>query len=600
MWNANIDPGGIRRRRSLQTLSAAYSRSPPARREAEYQQRAQDDSSPWDAQRRLSVLSPGQQPESEDQESTEDYSVWDVGRRLSVLSSSSSQQPGFEEQGSTQDLSPWNSEAWLSASSLWQQLEDQESTQEDLPFCNTETWLSAPTLRQRRDSEDRASRVERLLSDAERSLSDPVIWVSREADREEEDARYLRRLEAPHEQALRDADRQADFLRTVTELQRQRESDWPQGNVRIPPSRGQRRLSRLWNAYIKSLSSALILSDSTRSLGYLLESLATTGRVSYTSWECGCGTTRRVSVYTAQDLAERLANPNSATVVSASGQSHTGSHRTRASTMGQNGLGTLPQSQSLPYNQGPWIPPTAPTSTNITSTTSQFNAIGTPRFLLLCLNKGKHNLVLRQISCSYFSSDVDLFREIRQHYAAVQRFGLSPFSLVLPVSVHLTKLELLPPRKDSNVGILETPSIPPEDEVIKHKRYHYVPCPAKAESFLVLDDFLHGFFDPCEHTSNYWVERLPKKLLQRLEYRNTWDPAVGWGIHIIEGPNMLAITLILTVMLLLTCLFCILWTTARHGAISDAYGMGSFIMALLSVGLATFYFYWQQPQRLLT
>jgi hypothetical protein len=87
-----------------------------------------------------------------------------------------------------------------------------------------------------------------------------------------------------------------------------------------------------------------------------------------------------------------------------------------------------------------------------------------------------------------------------------------------------------------HAAVLDFPTLPPEEEVKVKKRYHYVPCPRDIEDPLLQVQFLHEYFKPGQHLGKFWLNRLPKKLKEKL-LLNTDGSTIGWGIHIVEEPN---------------------------------------------------------------
>lgn len=112
--------------------------------------------------------------------------------------------------------------------------------------------------------------------------------------------------------------------------------------------------------------------------------------------------------------------------------------------------------------------------------------------------------------------------------------------------------------------------------------------------------FLHAFFDPREHTFHFWLDRLPKKLKERLLYTHAspgsdTPPRMGWGVHIIEGLNWLTITTALVFMLLLTFVFSVAWSAFRHGNVQEGFTLGQYLLALETAILSALFFKWTSP-----
>jgi hypothetical protein len=132
------------------------------------------------------------------------------------------------------------------------------------------------------------------------------------------------------------------------------------------------------------------------------------------------------------------------------------------------------------------------------------------------------------------------------------------------------------------VGIIKTPSLPPEDLVIKEKKYHYTPCPVvstELENFIPCESFWHQFFQPHYCRGSWWTLRLPTKLKTELNF----DPnpalrSIGWGLHIQESINMGALISLVIAISFLSYMVSIVYSVVRKD-VSSGFGMGSFLVA---------------------
>src|SRR4051794_30691367 len=88
------------------------------------------------------------------------------------------------------------------------------------------------------------------------------------------------------------------------------------------------------------------------------------------------------------------------------------------------------------------------------------------------------------------------------------------------------------------VGIFhhDGPKIPPVEDV-KNGSYHYDPCPWPGEpvpSSIILHEL--NSLKSQMHTSRTWLKRIPKKRNASIfSICSSNDAAIGYGIHIIEG-----------------------------------------------------------------
>ncbi|KIN07064.1 hypothetical protein OIDMADRAFT_15982 [Oidiodendron maius Zn] len=107
------------------------------------------------------------------------------------------------------------------------------------------------------------------------------------------------------------------------------------------------------------------------------------------------------------------------------------------------------------------------------------------------------------------------------------------------------------------------PSLPPEDEVRK-QNWHYCPCPTLIEHFHMDEAFITQLLEPGHaFLDNAWSELFPKKLKSefRYEFQKT---GIGWGIHIIEDLNPLAVAWVSLLIFLTSGALGIVYSLAAH------------------------------------
>ncbi|MCJ1467445.1 hypothetical protein MMC07_006070 [Pseudocyphellaria aurata] len=212
------------------------------------------------------------------------------------------------------------------------------------------------------------------------------------------------------------------------------------------------------------------------------------------------------------------------------------------------------------------------------------------RFLLLCINTGKYQTELDQIDISVIDDDQMLFQEIRQRYYSLRR--CTRFSFFIPISVRPVRFELFPWIYRSRISILSPPSVPPANEV-HQQRYHYRPCPYDVDPPLPDEFFLHAFFSPKAHISDFWLGRLPKKLGDILPHSSDERLSVGWGIHIVEGPNWLLLTCTFIFMLLVSGVAAVVWSVIRED-VQGGLAIGAYLVTVQTAIMTAFFFWCQQ------
>src|ERR1700712_146170 len=149
------------------------------------------------------------------------------------------------------------------------------------------------------------------------------------------------------------------------------------------------------------------------------------------------------------------------------------------------------------------------------------------------------------------------------------------------------------------VGIYGKPDIIPPKTEVREGRYEYQECPLAVQPPMDHRNFLH-YMSSCNpkdhqglHTTlrkdSTFLRRLPKKVGSDIFSDLTPDLPFGWGVHILEGPNKEAISCIAFAGLLLSFVvsltYAILAKTQEQG-----FGIGQWMVAILSAGLTTLYF----------
>lgn len=71
---------------------------------------------------------------------------------------------------------------------------------------------------------------------------------------------------------------------------------------------------------------------------------------------------------------------------------------------------------------------------------------------------------------------------------------------------------------------------------------------------------------------------MPKKLRKELEYKSGPDPVIGWGVHIIEGPNWHALAVLTIVFVAVSLILALVYSFVTSD-VSSAFTLGSFVLA---------------------
>lgn len=113
--------------------------------------------------------------------------------------------------------------------------------------------------------------------------------------------------------------------------------------------------------------------------------------------------------------------------------------------------------------------------------------------------------------------------------------------------------------------------------------------------------FMHYLFAPeSDHPRDNVMNRLPKKVHSSIFSevtlsRHPGSLAVGWGIHIIEGPNPRAVYWLTVATCLISFVFALSWAVLK-GDIPAAFAVGSFLIAFQSAVAFAFFNYYPVDQ----
>ena len=134
------------------------------------------------------------------------------------------------------------------------------------------------------------------------------------------------------------------------------------------------------------------------------------------------------------------------------------------------------------------------------------------------------------------------------------------YFLIEPVAVEFVRFCA---GERHRVSILEKPLALPLEEEFIGKHYQYQPYPLKPPTPIRSNVFVHYLNSAAKHPRSVWMDRLPKKLQESIQ--NSSEPLpIGWGIHIIEGPNRPAIFWMLVLFVCLSLLASFMWTVLKR------------------------------------
>lgn len=230
------------------------------------------------------------------------------------------------------------------------------------------------------------------------------------------------------------------------------------------------------------------------------------------------------------------------------------------------------------------------------------------KFLLLCISTS-HTAILEQLDVNGLQNDEYLFDKIRGAYYQAHtndawymqtsftrfmfsRVGwltrfVSALNFNSPKTIDFVRFRLIPVGLTVQPWHFSSPSLPPEPEVKVKKNYHYHPCPPDDVDLTCLRGaILHSLLKPGPHLDEFWLNRFPKKLREGLVYRSGLaDGNIGWGIHIVHGPNAVLIVWLALVVTTTSGLLGIAYSVVRKDP-GGGFGMASWVVGLLALAIA--------------
>ena len=219
------------------------------------------------------------------------------------------------------------------------------------------------------------------------------------------------------------------------------------------------------------------------------------------------------------------------------------------------------------------------------------------RFLEMCVSTSPLKISLGELNLDPNNNlqfgvkkDAQLFKLMHDRYFQIRR-SRSFNWLYKPVDIQFIRFSVY---GGGHVGIYDKPiSLPPESEV-KDGNYHYYECPLDPLPPIEHRTFFHYFWNHEQHenaNSNIFLNRLPKKLNISMREQERVDQLnLGWGVHIIEGPNKKMISLCLFMILVLSFTVSLTYSIVKHTE-ESGFGIGQWIVATLTVGLSAVYFH---------
>lgn len=154
-------------------------------------------------------------------------------------------------------------------------------------------------------------------------------------------------------------------------------------------------------------------------------------------------------------------------------------------------------------------------------------------------------------------------------------------------------------RHPHGTGIQERPDVFPPEEEVRQQRYEYFESKERIPTNVFLHFLLQGRRKVSgEHSGHVLLEQLPKKLNETLRASagkrsaadvHHPDLHFGWGVHIIDGPSHASLGFLLAIGVSITLIVSLVILGAAKTQ-EQAFGIGSYLLAILTCIMAALYF----------
>ena len=228
--------------------------------------------------------------------------------------------------------------------------------------------------------------------------------------------------------------------------------------------------------------------------------------------------------------------------------------------------------KTQPAGSVEWIPPSLPPGA----------ASPQPLYLLLCIQHQRFTTKLLQPDITGLHSDRRFFKLLGDSYRDMRGRWRRTFSLKTLRGIRFVQFELHQPDL---VDVQKENELPPEE---RKNEYHYAPMPPKNMPPVGEKLMLHFCTSPhCAAEGGILLNRIPKKMKERLRTCPTKGTSEGWGVYILEDWHVGMITILAYTILLLGSLVCfICWAVLKHD-LQGASGIAMYIMAFIGLAIAT-------------
>ena len=193
-------------------------------------------------------------------------------------------------------------------------------------------------------------------------------------------------------------------------------------------------------------------------------------------------------------------------------------------------------------------------------------------YLLLCIPQYKYATKVVHMDVKALTSDQQLFAGLRTHYITMRGRFRMLLSLKRLTSIDFVQFEAY---KSDLADVKKENDIPP---LSRSSEYRYRPMPADNIPPIGKNHMMHLYEHP-DHAEDLGIclDKMPKKMKERLAICPNRGTGVGWGVHFFEGLNWLLLYMLGLLGLSLGILFGVLWANFKND-VQGGFGIAACIM----------------------
>lgn len=197
-------------------------------------------------------------------------------------------------------------------------------------------------------------------------------------------------------------------------------------------------------------------------------------------------------------------------------------------------------------------------------------------FLLVCIPHRKYAVKLVHMNVCDLLSDQNFFPKLKDIYHEMRGRWISILSMRKLNGIQFVYFEMY---SSQLVDIKKRDDIPPES---KKDVYAYRPIPAKLIPPVGSNFLMHLYEHPEEAESTpVCLDKIPKKIRQRLLVEPERGTGLGWGIHLVESLDRAKLCSVGLVGFIASVMFGVLWSIYRND-VQGGFGVSACMMVILT------------------